>query len=121
MDRKDGNSPQCLLKDGRPERRPAFMANLQMQYSENKIKNLIINIPVSNCNPHRVLDAAIENWEDAVPTFNFRNVTLAETAKLISTLSESTAYGHDCINSIASKHTVNPSNPSPDQLVSGKI
>ena len=41
LDRKDDNTPQCLLRDGRPERRPAHMANIQMKYYENKINTLI--------------------------------------------------------------------------------
>ena len=72
------------------------------------------NIPRSHRNPHRILDRALENWEDTnnIPEFHFRDVTLVEIHKFIMTMSNSTACGHDGIDPLGIKvavtHLIHP-------------
>ena len=104
-DSRDGNSPKMFLENGQPVRKPLDMANIQMNFYEKKVKDILNMIPKSTRNPHRVLDLALSKWDDRnnVQPFNFRDVTLVEMHNLISSLSESTAYGNDTIDSIGIK------------------
>ena len=101
QDTNSGNSPQIFLKDGKPLRKPALMANFQLEHYINKVKSIMEHLPRPIGNPYRVLDAALARWDDTdnILEFKFRDVTLAETSKYISTLSDST----DRIDSIAIK------------------
>ena len=60
---------------------------------------------ISLRNPHRYLDYALSKWQhkDARPIFKFKMITLAETDKLISSLHNSQAYGHDGLDATAFK------------------
>ena len=84
------------------------MANCQLDYYVTKVRKLMEGIPVSTRNPW-YLDAAIEKWEhkDRVQEFKFRCITTEETLNLISSLSESTARGHDGIDSIGIRDAAN--------------
>ena len=94
QDINSGNTPQIFLKDGRPVRKPALMANLQLEFYVNKVKKIFESLPSTNRNPYRILKAALARWKDTenITEFKFRDVTLVETAKFISTLSDSTAF-----------------------------
>ena len=120
--KKIGNTPQTFIKDGKPIRKPLELANFQMNYYVEKLRNISALLPVSFRNPYRILDAALERWEGTVNLneFSFRDVTLVETAKFIAALSDSTAFGHDKMDSIAIKSafdSVNPSHAISNQLV----
>ena len=105
QDLRDGNAPLTLIIDGKPVRKPEQMANFQLDYYVEKIKKILITLQNVTGDPYRVLDAALEKWDETenIGEFEFRNVTLVETAKFISSLSDSTAFGHDLIDSIAIK------------------
>ena len=105
MGRKDYSSPQQYLERGRLVRKPREMANCQLNFYVEKLNILMRKIKTSNRNPLRYLDAAFMKWEDKneVPIFKFEILTLAEVSRLISTLSESTSFGHDKLDSIAIK------------------
>ena len=105
FDKRDGCTPQQYVKNGNIIRKPIQMANLQMEYYDEKIKNLTAKIPRSSRNPLRYLDSAMSRWQqrDEVPFFKFRPVTVDEMNQLISSLSESTALGHDNLDSISLK------------------
>ena len=77
------------------------MANLQLDYFVNKVRNLVDKIPASGRNPLKLLDRALENWDhkDKHEIFKFREISLEEMERLIYTLSESNACGHDKIDS----------------------
>ena len=62
IDKKNGNTPQTLISDGKIIRKPKLMANLQVNFYENKVKELISKIPNSNRDPHRFLDYAMSTW-----------------------------------------------------------
>ena len=81
------------------------MANLHLDFYIDKVKKIIDSLPGTSRNPYRILEAAIAKWEDSenMTEFNFRDVTLVETSQFINTLSDSTAFGHDRIDSIAIK------------------
>ena len=102
---RGGYSSQQYCQDGRVIRKPQEMANLQIKYYEDKIKKLIEKIPVSNRNPLRFLDSSLDSWEGKVarPTFNFQEISLEETGKLISNLGSSSSFGHDQLDGLALK------------------
>ena len=95
------------MSEGKLVRKPREMANLQMKYYVDKVDNLVRNWPVSQRNPHRYLDEAISTWEskDDIQTFSFREISLTETAKLIDTLGNSGAHGHDQLDAMGIKDT----------------
>ena len=101
-------SPQSFLQDGRPVRKQAMMAELQISYYVDKLKGIMQAIPRSLRNPHRILDKAMDNWEDSkdIPEFYLRNVTLVETYKAIMSMSNSTACGHDNIDPLGIKQGI---------------
>ena len=78
-------------------RKPVEIANALADYYDSKIKLITQKLPETVRNPHRFLDAAMESWEgkSSLPTFLFKELSLSEVSKLISTLSNSMAMGHD--------------------------
>ena len=100
MDKKRGTTPQALVSEGRLIRKPRLMANLLVNFYENKVKNLINKIPTTNRDPHRFIDMAMRTWEKRTtrPDFHFREISLSETLDLISKMSKSGAMGHDNID-----------------------
>ena len=101
MNKKNGNTPQSFVSDGKLVRKPKLMANLQVNYYTNKVNNLIRKIPVTNRNPHRFLMDALSTWtgKSAIPIFEFREISLKETSDLISKMSKSSAMGHNKLDS----------------------
>ena len=55
--------------------------------------------------PLNPLKKAIENWKnsDKVGIFEFKEISLLETSKLVSSLSNSISFGHDEIDSLTIK------------------
>ena len=105
VDKRNGNTPQTFIVNGRPVRKQKEMCNIQMNFYTEKIKNLIKKIPHSTRNPHRFLDSAMNSWEgkDARPIFEFREISFLETEKLVSKMKNSAAAGHDTIDAIGIK------------------
>ena len=95
--KKATNTPQQLVVQGSLLRKPVEIANALADYYDSKVKLITQKLPELTRNPHRFLDAALESWEgkSALPTFLFKELSLIEVSKLISTLSNSTAMGHD--------------------------
>ena len=102
---KDGSMPQSFLQDGQIISKPKLMANCQIDYFSLKVKKMVQSIPDTQRNPHRYLDRALQTWEDkdAREVFEFKEISLQETASLVASMSESTALGHDEIDSAAIK------------------
>ena len=105
MGRNSISIPQQYLNEGTLIRKPAEMANFQMDFYVKKISDLMSKIKDEGRNPLRLLDAAIDRWEDKdkVELFEFKRISLAETSRLIATMAESTSHGHDKIDSIGIK------------------
>ena len=68
---KSVSTPQQYIHEGVVVRKSIQMANLQQNYYINKVSKLLRKIPVSNRNPHRFLDQALENWEEKDRGYNF--------------------------------------------------
>ena len=81
------------------------MANLHLDHYVNKVESLLRSLPVTERNPLRFLDSAMEKWadKDTHPIFNFRDITLSEASVLISTLFSSNSSGHRGLTSLAIK------------------
>ena len=88
LERKTGNSPQQIVQAGKLLRKPIDITNALIDFYNTKVK--------SSRNPHRFLDQALNSWtgRNSVSLFTFRDISLEETNKLISSLSNSTALGH---------------------------
>ena len=102
---KNGGSPQQFVQNGNLIRKPVDMANLLMDYYVEKIRNIIDKMQPSGRNPLRLLEKSLENWtrRDEMTSFNFREISSVETETLISSLSNSTAQGHDRIDALGLK------------------
>ena len=79
--------------------------NWQLDFYMNKIRSIMNIIPTSNRNPHRYIDRAMSRWEDKdrLRTFNFKRITEDEMKGLIWSLSDSTLFGHNYMDSIRFK------------------
>ena len=85
--------------------KPEEMANHQLDFYNAKVKKLLEKIPTSNRDPLRFLDRAMDSWEerDAHGFFELKEISKSDIMKLISTMSNSEAFGIDGIDSIALK------------------
>ena len=89
-----GNSPQQFVLQGK-------VANALSDFYDKKVKYILAKIPTSGRNPHCLLDRALESWigRDSFPSFKFREISILETSKIIQSMSNSTALGHDSLDS----------------------
>ena len=73
---------------------------MQMQHYIDKVRKIVQKIPISGRDPLRYLKVAMNKWDGkmARPVLEFREITLAETDKLITSLSSSKSFGHDTID-----------------------
>ena len=112
--KKDILSPQQYVVAGKLYRKASEMANLQLEHYIEKVKAIREKIPISLRNPHRYLDYALEKWRlrDMRETFHFKEITLSDADRLIQTLHNSAAFGHDRLDSVSFKsarpHLVRP-------------
>ena len=100
-----GGAPKTFLVEGKLFRRPIDLANLQQDYFTTKIRKLILRLPATGLNPLSWLNNAMESWtgKGKFPTFKFKEVSLIDTVKYISTLSNSTTFGTDNIDALSIK------------------
>ena len=70
-----------------------------------KVKTLMEDLPATQEDPLKWLRGAFSRWErkGKLDIFQFREVTLDETIKMIGRLSNSTAFGIDSIDSLSIK------------------
>ena len=61
---KDGSTPQTFQQNGRIIRKQREMANLQMEYFVDKVEQIHRKIPITQRNPHRFIESAMESWQD---------------------------------------------------------
>ena len=114
MNWKNGNSPRTFLIRGNLIRKPVELATAQMAYYKKKVMDLMDRLPVSRDDPIKWLIRAKGKWSGSknLPTFNFCDVTIDETIRIIGKLNNSTAYGVDFIDSLSVKlvtqHLVQP-------------
>ena len=80
---KGGGGPQSFLKNGLLVRRPIELANLQMEFFNDKVKGLIRDLPITNTNPLKWIKKSMESWKaekvgSKLPIFKFKELTLLE-------------------------------------------
>ena len=103
-----------FLVDGRILRRLIDLANAQMDCFKEKIERLMRNLLGGRVDLLKWLVAAKSKWSrnENVPTFQLREITLDEMIKLISRLSNLTAFGVDLIDvmsvKLATQHLAKP-------------
>ena len=64
LDIRTGNLPQRFLVDGRLVSKPSEMADIQLDYYNNKLKKLQDSLPQTKGDPLRILKESMENWEE---------------------------------------------------------
>ena len=94
-------TPETFLVDGRAVHSPVQLANLQLEYFNRKIKQLIDNLPPLNADPCKYLIQAMEKWRtiNQRTQFNLREITQLETVLLLKKMGNSKSFGHDQIDS----------------------
>ena len=94
-----------------------------MDYFENKVDKLISDLPTTNTNPLKWLISAMERWTNKgkCPTFYFKEISLSDTIKLISTLNNSTSSGIDNIDSLAIKAATSHLAPPIRHLINSSL
>ena len=103
---KSGGPPQSLVIGGKSITAPKKIADAQLSFFNNKVENLITSIPRPTENPLKVLEEAFKRWgveADRRRIFTLKNVTVGETLSAINKLGNSSAFGHDYIDSISIK------------------
>ena len=84
---------------------PQKMAQIQLEYFENKIGKLMDKLP-NNCeDPMKYLKKALQTWKrkDSIEKLTLREVTTIETLNFIRKLSNYTAHGTDKISAMMIK------------------
>ena len=103
--KQSGNSPQQFVINGKIIRKQQEIANTQMNYYVDKIGKILGKMTDTGRDPHRFLDRALSTWEskDTFPLFELKKISLLQTEKLIQKMSNSTALGHDNLDTIGIK------------------
>ena len=100
------SSPESFLVDGKRVSSPALMAEIQMDVFNTKVKKLIESLPRMETDPLSSLRKALERWGDKAksrPEFNLSEITLSQTAELISQLGNSKSSGIDELDAMSLK------------------
>ena len=106
MGQEAGSQPVIFRTDGRTTTTPAGLAEEQMNYYHRKNTKLLEQVENSTEDPLETLRLAIEKWDSIGKdrrNFEIKEITLLETAKIIKTLGDSKARGHDNIEGITIK------------------
>ena len=105
LDTRSNSTPQQILHEGILVRKPVEIANLLIKYYSDKVEKLTRNRDPLFKGPHYYLDLALNSWKhkDERQFFEFREVTVLETATLLSSLVSSNSVGHDKIESFGIK------------------
>ena len=100
--------PKVFQLAGRAVSAPADIAEAKLSYYENKIKTLNEKLPVTDRDPLETLKITMRKWSkaDNRNVFNLREITLMETVNLIKQLGNSTAHGHEGLDSLTFKQIV---------------
>ena len=96
--------PKKFLSQGKLIRSPKELANLQLKHYEDKVNTLITNLQKVPGTPglaEEKLLQALESWPQRtlIPKFKFRKISILETSRIVSELSNSTSCGQDEIDS----------------------
>ena len=103
---KKPGPPQKLCINGKNITAPAEIANVQVNFYKDKIEKLVSELPRPTENPLELLEKTMKNWsskDDRGDSFSLREVTVGETLAVIKQLGSSSAFSHDCIDSISIK------------------
>ena len=102
---KTGGPPVRFNMDGRSITAPQMIAEVQIDYFQEKVNKLQRELP-NNCeDPLEILTRAINRWERATnrPEFRLRQVTELEVLAALKELGNSSSSGLDTIDSTSLK------------------
>ena len=109
-----GGPPTALAVEGRLLSKPSEMANILSEQFEKKTKRIKDGIPVTDIDPLKTLEKAIEKWDysEQRVELEFREATTMEVVNIIKELSNSKTMGFDTMDSFSLKLVaVTVSNP----------
>ena len=94
---KNTAPPTSFRLDGVLTSKQKDLANAQARHYSEKIKKIKNELPKVNQDPLKFLKKAFLRWKPPAgkPEFSFKSVTLCETMKMLSNLSNSHAFGRD--------------------------
>ena len=97
--------PSCFQVEGRTIRSQKELANEQIKFYENKVKDIKNSLPGVGQDPLRYLRLAFERWDPAggKPKFSLKSTTTKEVVENIKALKNSKAFGRDKIDAITIK------------------
>ena len=98
--------PQSSIIDGQRITAPAKLAETQLMFFKNKVEKLMATILRPTLDPYEILRKAIVRWnkqDGNRDILYLREVTASEIKKVIKSLGNSTAIGHDFIDAKAIK------------------
>ena len=100
-----GGPPSRFLIDGKVVESPRQLAMEQMKFYTKKLKDIRENLPDNTEDPLNKLDELFSSWEgkDTVPVMEFRELTDTDILGLVSSLGNSTSWGHDKLDAFSLK------------------
>ena len=99
------SQPTSFLIEGRLVRKPKDLANAQLEHYATKIENLRGKQWPKEDDPLNSLRSALGKWskKDQMKVFNFKEINLLETSKLVKGMSNSVSFGHDQLDAVTMK------------------
>ena len=104
---KSGNAPESFQINGRMVSAPKTMAQILMKLFVNKIQELRAHLPPRRNNPLTTLRNAFTRWKRSgdIPELILKEIDELETFKIMSSMSTSTSFGRDELDSSTIKVT----------------
>ena len=103
---KGSGPPQSLVINGRKITAPKDLAEAQMKFFNEKVEQLISEIPRPTIDPLEMLKKSLERWGSTAGNrnkFSLKEVTVNETFEAIQKLGNLSAFGHNFIDSMSIK------------------
>ena len=97
------STPDSFLVNGTRISSPSLMANIQLKTFNNKVMNLVLNLPVTDRDPLRLQKLALQKWgikASQSPKFQLSKISIAQTADLLKKIGNSTSCGNDQLDSM---------------------
>ena len=99
------STPTSFLVASRLIKKPTELANVLIDHFEQKINILKNKQWPKEADPLIPLKAALQRWgnSDQIVSFKFKEISLIETTKLVTNLSNSVSFGHDEVDAMTIK------------------
>ena len=98
-------APTSFLINGKFIRKQKEVADAQIDFFTDKVKNIKSTLPKVNFDPLEILKKEFKKWRPSskIPTLELSKISPAETEYIISKLKNSFAYGRDDLDAVTLK------------------